>query len=114
MRRFLQFSFGLLYNQFAWTYDLVSWMVSAGQWRSWQRAALPFLRGRRVLEIAHGTGNLLLDLVSLGFQPIGLDLSPAMGRLAARKLKRRLGQPTLPVPLLRASVAALPFAADSF
>jgi ubiquinone/menaquinone biosynthesis C-methylase UbiE len=114
MRRLLLIAFSLLYNQLAWSYDLVSWTVSAGQWRSWQRAALPYLRGRRVLEIAHGTGNLLLDLVSLGFQPIGLDLSPAMGRLAARKLKGALGQAELPVPLVRGRVEALPFASESF
>src|SRR5258705_7894292 len=90
VRRFMRFAFGLLYNQLAWTYDLVSWTVSAGQWRSWQRAALPYLRGRAVLEIAHGTGNLLLDLISLGFQPVGLDLSPAMGRIASHKLKRAI------------------------
>ena len=114
MRRLLLLAFALLYNQLAWSYDLVSWTVSAGQWRSWQRAALPYLRGRAVLEIAHGTGNLLLDLISLGFQPVGLDLSPAMGRIAGRKLKRVLGAPELPVPLLRARVEALPFAGETF
>ena len=113
MRRLLRFAFSLLYNQLAWTYDLVSWLVSAGQWRQWQRSALPFLPGRPVLEVAHGTGNLLLDLASLGLQPIGLDLSPAMGRLASAKLKRQLGSPTLPVPLVRASVQALPFLTGS-
>jgi ubiquinone/menaquinone biosynthesis C-methylase UbiE len=111
--RFLRTFFALLYNQLAWTYDLVSWVVSAGQWRLWQRSVLPFLPGRPVLEVAHGTGNLLLDLVSLGLEPVGLDLSPAMGRLASHKLKRRLGSKTLPVPLVRGSVEALPFAANS-
>ena len=101
MRRLLKFAFGLLYNQLAWTYDLVSWVVSVGQWRSWQRSALPYLPGRPVLEVAHGTGNLLLDLTSLGLAPIGLDLSPAMSRIASRKLKRALGGPGLPVPLVR-------------
>jgi len=114
MRRFLLLVFSLLYNQFAWTYDLVSWTVSAGQWRSWQRTALPYLRGRLVLEIGHGTGNMLLDLISLGFQPVGLDLSPAMGRIASRKLKRRLGLSELPVPLARGRVEMLPFAAETF
>jgi ubiquinone/menaquinone biosynthesis C-methylase UbiE len=114
MRRLLIFVYGLLYNQLAWTYDLVSWTVSAGQWRSWQRAALPFLRGRVVLEIAHGTGNLLLDLVSLGCQPVAIDLSPAMGRIARNKVKRALGETELPVPLVRSRVEALPFAAETF
>lgn len=114
VRRLLRFAFGLLYHQLAWTYDLVSWTVSMGQWRSWQRAALPYLRGRRVLEVAHGTGNLLLDLASLGFRPVGVDASPAMGRLAARKLRRHLGGPGLPLPLARGVVQALPFAPGSF
>ncbi len=114
LRALLRFAFGLLYNQLAFTYDLVSWAVSMGQWRSWQRAALPYLRGRHVLEVAHGTGNLLLDLVSLGFKPVGMDASRAMGRLARAKLRRTLGGPTLPLPLVRGRVQALPFATHSF
>jgi ubiquinone/menaquinone biosynthesis C-methylase UbiE len=114
LRRFLRWAFGLLYNQLAWTYDLVSWTVSMGQWRAWQRAALPYLRGRHVLEVAHGTGNMLLDLIALGFAPVGLDLSPSMGRLARRKLRHALGGPGAQVPLLRGRVEALPFAAGSF
>lgn len=114
LRRLVLFAFRLLYYELAFTYDLVSWTVSAGQWRSWQRAALPYLRGRRVLEVGHGTGNLLLDLVSSGLQPVGLDLSPRMSAIARRKLRRALGGPALPVPLVRASVDALPFATGSF
>jgi ubiquinone/menaquinone biosynthesis C-methylase UbiE len=111
--RLLRIAFNLLYNQLAWTYDLVSWTVSAGQWPTWQRSTLRFLPGRPVLEVAHGTGNLLLDLVSLGLQPIGLDLSPSMSRIASSKLKRRLDSQELPVPLVRGSAEALPFAANS-
>jgi len=114
LRAGLRLGFGLLYHQLAWTYDLVSWTVSMGQWRAWQRTALPYLRGKLVLEIAHGTGNMLLDLVSLGFESAGIDLSPAMSRLAARKLRQRLGPREWPVPQARASVFALPFATGSF
>jgi ubiquinone/menaquinone biosynthesis C-methylase UbiE len=110
LRKLLRYGFVLLYNEMAWTYDFVSWFVSAGQWRSWQRAALPYLRGRRVLEIAHGTGNLLLDLTALGFEPVGFDLSKAMGRIARGKLRSR----GLWLPLVRGRVQALPFASDSF
>ncbi len=113
LRPILKLAFSLLYNQMAGSYDLVSWTVSAGQWRSWQRSALPFLTGRPVLEVAHGTGNLLLDLLSLGLQPIGLDLSPAMSRIASRKLKRRLGVADLPAPLVCGRAGALPFASGS-
>ncbi|MER3543218.1 MAG: hypothetical protein C4311_01115 [Chloroflexota bacterium] len=63
----LRSAFRLLYNELAWTYDWVSQAVSLGQWRSWQRASLARLRGPRVLEVAHGTGDLLLDLAEAGF-----------------------------------------------
>jgi len=85
-------------------------MVSLGQWRSWQRASLARLRGPRVLEVAHGTGDLLLDLAEAGFQPVGLDLSPAMGWLARHKLRRHGRN----VPLVRGRAQALPFASESF
>lgn len=108
----LRLAFRLLYNEMAWTYDLVSWGVSIGQWRSWQRAALPYLRGRRVLEVAHGTGDMLLDLTALGFEPVGCDLSKAMGGIARRKLRARGLDHK--IPLVRGHVQALPFASDSF
>ncbi len=88
------FGFRLLYNEMAFTYNLVSSAVSLGAWRCWQQAALPHLAGVSgwVLELAHGTGNLQLDLHDAGFQSIGYDLSPYMGRIASAKL-RRAGQP---------------------
>lgn len=106
LKRFMRLAFRLLYNELAWTYDLVSWSVSIGQWRSWQRTALPRVRPGRVLEIAHGTGDLLLDLQEAGLAPIGLDLSPAMGRIARQKLQAR----GVRLPLVRGRVQALPFA----
>lgn len=110
LRICLRLFFHLLYNPFAWAYDWVSRTVSLGQWRAWQRAGLSRLRGRRVLEIAHGTGDMLLDLTALGFTAVGLDLSPAMGRLARRKLRGH----GLDLPLVRARVQGLPFADGRF
>jgi SAM-dependent methyltransferase len=97
--------FDLLYNQFAWTYDWVAWIVSSGQWKAWGRAALPYLGGERVLDLAHGPGHLLVAMADGGLAPIGLDLSPHMGRLA----RRRLAKAGLSVPLVRARAQALPF-----
>ncbi len=108
--KLILFAFHRLYNELAWTYDVVSWVVSLGDWRAWQRAVLPYLHEGRVLEIAHGPGHLLVDLHAAASQTIGLDLSPAMGRLA-RKNMRRAG---VNIPLARGRVQGLPFAAASF
>lgn len=106
----VQLGFSLLYNQFAFTYDLVSWLVSLGAWREWQQAALPFIRGPRVLEIAHGPGHMLLALRKQGFRATGIDLSAQMGRLAQERAFRA----GMRVSILRSSAQALPFSPSSF
>ncbi len=109
----VRFAFRLLYNELAWTYDLVSRIVSLGDWRLWQRAAIGFLRvppGTRVLELAHGTGNLQIDLRTAGLTAIGYDLSPYMGRITRRKLRRRRIRPDL----VRGRAEQLPFADGCF
>lgn len=112
-RRLVRFGFHLLYNQFAWTYDAVAFVVSAGEWRAWQRAAISALNlpsGAYILEVAHGTGNLHTDLLRAGYRAVGVDLSRAMGRIASGKLRRAGFQPSL----VRASAGALPFPAGEF
>ena len=106
----LKLGFGLLYNQLAWSYDRVSWLVSRGEWRAWQRAALPFLRGKSVLELAHGPGHMLLALDAEGYQAVGLDLSSAMGQLAKRRTVNARHQ----IALIRGDGQSLPFRQHSF
>lgn len=108
--KLVSLGFRLLYNEMAWSYDIVSWLVSRGQWREWQRAAIPFVTGRRVLELAHGPGHMLLALQEAGFAVCGLDLSPSMSRLAQGRI-RRAG---VSVALVRGRAQALPFAQASF
>jgi len=107
---FVRTFFRLLYGPFAWTYDLVAWLVSWGQWTAWGRVALQALRGPMVLELGHGPGHLLVAMARRGLTPVGLDLSPQMGRLARRRLRRAGTR----VPLVRARAQALPFRDGSF
>jgi ubiquinone/menaquinone biosynthesis C-methylase UbiE len=109
-RWLIRWGFHLLYNQLAWSYDGVAWAVSLGQWQEWGRAALPFLRGPLVLDLAHGTGNLLPALAAAGHQMVGYDLSPFMGRITRRKMARR----GLRAPLARGRAQHLPFRSRAF
>jgi SAM-dependent methyltransferase len=110
-RQLIAFGFRLLYNELAWLYDPVSWIVSRGLWRRWQQVALPYLpRGGTVLEVGCGPGHLLLDLAAAGYRPVGLDLSPAMLRQARRRLQRQ----GLALPLCRGRAQGLPFLARTF
>jgi ubiquinone/menaquinone biosynthesis C-methylase UbiE len=109
----LRQAFTLLYHQFAWAYDWVSRTFFRGQWRTWQRAAIPALAGipgPAVLEVGLGTGDLQSDLVLAGYVPCGIDLSPAMVRIARRKGRRAGHAPRI----ARAASQALPFPAGTF
>ncbi|MCK6578091.1 MAG: class I SAM-dependent methyltransferase [Anaerolineae bacterium] len=104
----IRFGFRLLYNEAAFSYDVVSWVVSLGAWRCWTRCALDVLPSPEIgpiLELAHGTGNLQLDLVELGYDVFGIDLSRNMGRIAVKKL----AQKEIAAHLVRAKAQALPF-----
>ena len=93
-----------LYDEFAWAYDLASWLVSLGHWSRWRRRALDYVVGQRILEVGFGTGELLLELGAGDLAVIGLDLSPSMHRITARKLNRQ----GVEVPQVCASAQRMP------
>lgn len=99
-----------LYQELAWAYDLVSWLVSLGHWSGWRRSALDYVVGRRVLEVGFGTGELLVEMAGRDLAAIGVDPSLAMHRVAARKLSRR----HVEVPRLQGLAQAMPFADEQF
>lgn len=78
-----------LYNELAWAYELVAWLVSAGQWDRWRRQTLDHFAGERVLEIGFGTGALLVAATQRGYRVWGVDRSRAMHRVAARRIRRK-------------------------
>jgi ubiquinone/menaquinone biosynthesis C-methylase UbiE len=88
VKTLLRFFFSLLYHQFAFTYDLVAATVSLGRWKDWVMSILPFIEGRRVLEIGFGPGHLQRSLLSRGLFAVGIDESPQMARLAGNNLKK--------------------------
>lgn len=109
----LRLFFHLLYHEFAWTYDLVAWIVSAGRWKDWIYTSLPYLEGPNVLELGHGPGHLLLALAEKGINTVGVDGSPQMSRQANHRLQKKFPS-KLPAHLIRARTPGLPLASRSF
>lgn len=107
---FLKIFFKLLYNQFAWTYDIVSWVVSLGMWNDWIRVAIPLVKGHNILELGHGPGHLQKELFDGGYSPFGLDISTHMGRIC----QRRLGKIGYEPRLVNGTASSLPYPTNKF
>lgn len=109
---FMRGFFALLYNQMAWTYDLVAAVVSLGMWPTWVKAVLPYVQGPQVLELGHGPGHLQAALHSQSgdLQITGLDKSKQMGKLAYRQLFRKGFLPRL----VQGDARKLPFPDETF
>ncbi len=99
--------FELLYRNRA-LYWLASTVPFAGQWRVWQRLAIPRLRGHDVLEVGCGTGTLLADMAAAGYHCRAVDRSSEMVA-ATRARLRRGGIPPSSASVSQADVRALPF-----
>ncbi len=106
----LKVAFHLLYNQLAWAYDVVAWLVSFGQWGTWRRSATLFLQDGPILELGYGTGGLIADMTARNLTPTGLDLSPYMARLARQRLLRE----GVILRLVRGEAQHLPFPDAAF
>ena len=69
------------YDQLTADYDHDAWLLSIEQ-----VALAHGLRGRRVLDVACGTGKSALPLIRRGYEVSACDLSPAMVRRARMRL----------------------------
>lgn len=109
--RLRQFLFETLYRN-KYLYRFASTVPFAGQWRAWQRQILPHLHGHDVLELGCGLGDLLADMLDVGYACRAVERSPQMVRAARETLqKRKLGSPGL---VVQGSAQHLPFADSSF
>ncbi|RMH22800.1 MAG: bifunctional demethylmenaquinone methyltransferase/2-methoxy-6-polyprenyl-1,4-benzoquinol methylase UbiE [Acidobacteria bacterium] len=108
---------GAMFDHIAGRYDLLNRIISLGLDRRWRRqlvAALELKPGQRVLDLATGTADVVLEI--LRRQPrlevVGLDPSPRMLAVARRKLARAGAAER--VVLRRGRAEALPFEDASF
>jgi ubiquinone/menaquinone biosynthesis methyltransferase len=104
-----------LFATIADRYDLITVLLSYGQDARWKRRLLERagpLDGRRVLDLACGTGDLALGAASRGARVVALDVTPRMIELARRRsaAEPNHGQ----VRFLVGDMMALPFPDATF
>jgi demethylmenaquinone methyltransferase/2-methoxy-6-polyprenyl-1,4-benzoquinol methylase len=88
-------SVGLMFDRISRTYDLLNHLLSLGRDWSWRRKAagrLDATRDLKVIDLATGTGDLLISLLRQRpniTQATGLDISENMLTVCREKLRRR-------------------------
>jgi demethylmenaquinone methyltransferase/2-methoxy-6-polyprenyl-1,4-benzoquinol methylase len=85
---------GKMFDRIAHRYDLLNRVLSGGldtRWRAKVRAALPARPGLRVLDVATGTGDLLIELAGdpRVDEVVGVDIAEEMLAVGRGKLARR-------------------------
>ncbi len=92
-----------MYAGLASVYDRLS-TINHTQWAEFleQLFSSHGLEGKRILDLACGTGSMCKELAQRGYKPVGVDLAEDMLSVAESKL-RGLG-----VPLYRADMRQLP------
>jgi SAM-dependent methyltransferase len=80
-----------IYDSLAPVYDLLTAGYEHGRWlRALERLALEHgLAGRRLLDVACGTGSSFLPMLLAGYEVTACDISPAMAAKAARRANGR-------------------------
>jgi ubiquinone/menaquinone biosynthesis C-methylase UbiE len=77
-----------LYHELAWGYDWIAALVSLGAWGQWRRLVLDDAPAGWLLELGPGTGALMVDAARRGWIVVGVERSPQMVGVAARRLGR--------------------------
>lgn len=98
-----------MFDDVAPRYDLVNDVLSFGQDRRWRRVVEELLEpapGRRILDLAAGTGTSTAPLRDRGASAVACDFSLGMLRTGKR---RRAG-----LPFVAGDALALPFRAEAF
>ncbi len=111
-------SVGPMFDRIAPTYDLLNHLLSLGRDYAWRRKVAEQLKGReslRLLDLATGTGDLLISMLrrcpAIG-KATGLDISERMLDLGLEKLRAQgLAQR---VELVCADASATPFPEGTF
>ncbi|HEY1834943.1 MAG TPA: bifunctional demethylmenaquinone methyltransferase/2-methoxy-6-polyprenyl-1,4-benzoquinol methylase UbiE [Solirubrobacteraceae bacterium] len=107
-----------MFDGIAHRYDALNRLISLGLDRRWRRQALAMLataRPRSVLDVATGTGDLVVEMDQI-FHPdtiTGVDLSEEMLALARRKTQDDASIGAR-LEFQQADIARLPFAEGSF
>ncbi|MCD6130088.1 MAG: bifunctional demethylmenaquinone methyltransferase/2-methoxy-6-polyprenyl-1,4-benzoquinol methylase UbiE [Deltaproteobacteria bacterium] len=103
-----------MFSSIAYRYDLLNHLLSFNIDRLWRKKTAHQVRGKRILDLAAGTGDMAIEIArrDKNLHIIGLDISGEMLTLAQKKV--RDAQLENQIEFVQASMEYLPFRSSFF
>lgn len=96
------------YDWIAKGYD--TFMILFPLWKKWIKKVIPYIEGKKILEVSFGNGYLMTQYVKDGLEIHGIDYNEKMLEIASRKILKK----GMNVKLSKGNVEALPYEDNTF
>lgn len=96
------------YNWMAKGYD--AFMFVFPLWKSWINKVIPYIEGKKILEVSFGNGYLMTQYASNDFDIYGIDYNEKMLDIASKKMSSN----RISAKLSIANVESIPFPDNTF
>ncbi len=96
------------YNWMAKVYD--AFMIVFPLWKRWIKNVLPYIDGKKILEVSFGSGYLMTQYATNDFDIYGIDYNKKMLEITSKKMSSKKINTKLSI----ANVEKLPFPDNTF
>jgi len=96
------------YNWMAKGYD--AFMIIFPLWKKWIKNAIPYIEGKKILEVSFGNGYLITQYAKDDYDIYGIDYNENMIDISTKKLLEK----KINAKLSKANVEKLPFQDNTF
>jgi len=96
------------YNWMAKGYD--AFMIVFPLWKRWIKKVIPYIEGKKILEVSFGSGYLMTQYATNDLDIYGIDYNEKMLEIASKKMSSK----KISTKLSRANVEILPFSDNTF
>ncbi len=96
------------YNWMAKKYDIFITLFPL--WKTWIKKIIPYIEGKKILEVSFGNGYLMTQYAKKEFDIYGIDYNKEMLKITSKKMESK----KIKSKLYKANVEQLPFQNNTF
>ncbi len=97
-----------VYNWMAKGYD--AFMIVFPLWKKWIKKIIPYIEGKKILEVSFGSGYLMTQYAKDNLDIHGIDYNEKMLEIASKKMRSK----KINAKLSKANIEELPFPDNTF